>query len=151
MGRKQRLDLQLVELGLAASRQQAQQLIRAGKVRSGDRVMSLARPAIDPKIHPKSPSTVVQGEILAVNGGMGHVGALDVVVLNVGAKQGVTALANAAGTFLAGHVDVLRTYAAAVGPELNWLRQLSDWIRSRRPAGTTVVSGTTTRTGTTDQ
>ena len=38
MGRKQRLDLQLVELGLATSRQQAQQLIRAGKVRSGDRV-----------------------------------------------------------------------------------------------------------------
>lgn len=60
------------------------------EVRSGDRVMSLARPAIDPKIHPKSPSTVVEGEILAVNGGMGHVGALDVVVLNVGAKQGVT-------------------------------------------------------------
>ena len=39
MGRKQRLDLQLVELGLATSRQQAQQLIRAGKVRSGDRVL----------------------------------------------------------------------------------------------------------------
>jgi len=39
MARKQRLDLQLVERGLAASRQQAQQLIRAGKVRSGDRVL----------------------------------------------------------------------------------------------------------------
>lgn len=55
----------------------------------------------------------------------------------VGAKQGVTTLANAAGTFLAGHMDVLRTYAAAVGPELNWLRQLTDWIRSRRPTDTT--------------
>jgi len=33
------LDVQLVELGLVASRQQAQQLIRAGKVRSGDRIL----------------------------------------------------------------------------------------------------------------
>lgn len=33
MASKQRLDLQLLTLGLAASRQQAQQLIRAGKVR----------------------------------------------------------------------------------------------------------------------
>ncbi|PTT95528.1 TlyA family rRNA (cytidine-2'-O)-methyltransferase, partial [Pseudomonas sp. HMWF031] len=33
MPRKQRLDLHLLTLGLAASRQQAQQLIRAGKVR----------------------------------------------------------------------------------------------------------------------
>jgi 23S rRNA (cytidine1920-2'-O)/16S rRNA (cytidine1409-2'-O)-methyltransferase len=37
--RKQRLDLELVNRGLAASRQQAQQLIRAGRVRSGDRVL----------------------------------------------------------------------------------------------------------------
>ena len=33
MARKQRLDLHMLTLGLAASRQQAQQLIRAGKVR----------------------------------------------------------------------------------------------------------------------
>jgi 23S rRNA (cytidine1920-2'-O)/16S rRNA (cytidine1409-2'-O)-methyltransferase len=39
MARKQRLDLLLLERGLAVSRQQAQQLIRAGKVRSGDRVL----------------------------------------------------------------------------------------------------------------
>ena len=31
MARRQRLDLRLVELGLVSSRQQAQQLIRAGK------------------------------------------------------------------------------------------------------------------------
>jgi 23S rRNA (cytidine1920-2'-O)/16S rRNA (cytidine1409-2'-O)-methyltransferase len=45
MGRKQRLDLHLVERGLAASRQQAQQLIRAGKVRSGDKVLD--KPGLD--------------------------------------------------------------------------------------------------------
>jgi len=33
MARKQRLDLHMLTLGLATSRQQAQQLIRAGKVR----------------------------------------------------------------------------------------------------------------------
>jgi len=39
MARKQRLDQELVQRGLVASRQQAQQLIRAGKVRSGDRLL----------------------------------------------------------------------------------------------------------------
>ena len=39
MARKQRLDLELVARGLADSRQQAQQLIRAGLVRSGDQVL----------------------------------------------------------------------------------------------------------------
>jgi 23S rRNA (cytidine1920-2'-O)/16S rRNA (cytidine1409-2'-O)-methyltransferase len=45
MARKQRLDLVLVERGLASSRQQAQQLIRAGRVRSGDRVLD--KPGLD--------------------------------------------------------------------------------------------------------
>ena len=39
VARKQRLDLELVARGLVASRQRAQQLIRAGRVRSGDRVL----------------------------------------------------------------------------------------------------------------
>ncbi len=39
MARKQRLDRRLVELGLVASRQQAQQLIRAGRVRGGGEVL----------------------------------------------------------------------------------------------------------------
>ena len=39
MAGRQRLDLELVERGLAASRQQAQQLIRSGRVRSGSTVL----------------------------------------------------------------------------------------------------------------
>jgi 23S rRNA (cytidine1920-2'-O)/16S rRNA (cytidine1409-2'-O)-methyltransferase len=39
MARRQRLDLRLLELGLVTSRQQAQQLIRAGRVRLGDRIL----------------------------------------------------------------------------------------------------------------
>ncbi|MCT0230572.1 TlyA family RNA methyltransferase [Synechococcus sp. CS-1324] len=39
MARKQRLDLHLVSLGLAASRGQAQQLIRAGRVRSHGQIL----------------------------------------------------------------------------------------------------------------
>ncbi|EDY38703.1 hemolysin A [Cyanobium sp. PCC 7001] len=39
MARKQRLDLELVARGLAETRQRAQQLIRAGMVRSGERVL----------------------------------------------------------------------------------------------------------------
>ena len=39
MTKRQRLDLLLVERGLASSRQQAQQLIRSGRVRNGDQVL----------------------------------------------------------------------------------------------------------------
>lgn len=50
MGRRQRLDLRLVELGLAASRQQAQQLIRAGRVRAGDRLLDKPGVEVDPQL-----------------------------------------------------------------------------------------------------
>jgi 23S rRNA (cytidine1920-2'-O)/16S rRNA (cytidine1409-2'-O)-methyltransferase len=39
MATKQRLDLELVARGLVTSRQQAQQLIRAGRVRSGEKIL----------------------------------------------------------------------------------------------------------------
>ena len=45
MAPRQRLDLELVARGLAISRQQAQQLIRSGRVRSGDRVLD--KPGVD--------------------------------------------------------------------------------------------------------
>ena len=49
MASKQRLDLQLLTLGLATSRQQAQQLIRAGKVRD-IRGQILDKPGMDVRI-----------------------------------------------------------------------------------------------------
>lgn len=61
------------------------------------------------------------------------VGGLVETSLAVGAKEGVTALANAAATFLASHAEVLGSFAAAVGPELSWLSRLTEWIRTRRP------------------
>ncbi len=72
MGRKQRLDLQLVELGLATSRQQAQQLIRAGKVRSGDRVLD--KPGLD--VLPDLPLQVEQPPRFVSRGGEKLLGAL---------------------------------------------------------------------------
>jgi 23S rRNA (cytidine1920-2'-O)/16S rRNA (cytidine1409-2'-O)-methyltransferase len=53
MARKQRLDQHLVALGLAASRQQAQQLIRAGRVRSGDRVLDKPGLEVAPDLVPQ--------------------------------------------------------------------------------------------------
>ncbi len=53
MARKQRLDQHLVALGLATSRQQAQQLIRAGRVRSGDRVLDKPGLEVAPELIPQ--------------------------------------------------------------------------------------------------
>ncbi|MBC1260718.1 TlyA family RNA methyltransferase [Synechococcus sp. BSF8S] len=53
MAGKQRLDQHLVALGLAASRQQAQQLIRAGRVRSGDRVLDKPGQEVPAELRPE--------------------------------------------------------------------------------------------------
>ena len=55
MAPKQRLDLELVARGLVSSRQQAQQMIRAGRVRSGERVLD--KPGTD--VTPDQPLLVV--------------------------------------------------------------------------------------------
>ena len=65
MARKLRLDLSLVERGLAASRQQAQQLIRAGRVRSGDRVLD--KPGLE--VLPELPLQVEQPPRFVSRGG----------------------------------------------------------------------------------
>ncbi len=50
MAPKQRLDLELVSRELVGSRQQAQQLIRAGRVRSGDRVLDKPGLLVSPEL-----------------------------------------------------------------------------------------------------
>jgi 23S rRNA (cytidine1920-2'-O)/16S rRNA (cytidine1409-2'-O)-methyltransferase len=50
MARRQRLDLELVRRGLASSRQQAQQLIRAGKVRGGDQLLDKPGTEVSPDL-----------------------------------------------------------------------------------------------------
>lgn len=73
MARKQRLDLELVQRGLAASRQQAQQLIRAGRVRSGEKVLD--KPGTD--VTPELPLTVLQPPRYVSRGGEKLEAALD--------------------------------------------------------------------------
>ncbi len=51
MAPKQRLDRRLVDLGLASSRQQAQQLIRAGRVRAGGRVLDKPGTEVAEELH----------------------------------------------------------------------------------------------------
>lgn len=61
MARRQRLDLELVRRGLAASRQQAQQLIRAGKVRGGDQLLDKPGTEVPPdlELHVETPPRFV--------------------------------------------------------------------------------------------
>lgn len=79
MARKQRLDLRLVELGLAASRQQAQQLIRAGRVRSGDRVLD--KPGLD--VAPELALEVEQPPRFVSRGGEKLIAALEAFPISV--------------------------------------------------------------------
>jgi len=82
MARKQRLDLVLVERGLAASRQQAQQLIRAGRVRSSDQVLD--KPGHD--IAPDLPLEVEQPPRFVSRGGEKLVAALDALPIRVSGR-----------------------------------------------------------------
>lgn len=79
MARKQRLDLELVARGLAASRQQAQQLIRAGLVRSGDQVLD--KPGTD--VRPELPLQVQQRPRFVSRGGEKLAAALDAFPLRL--------------------------------------------------------------------
>ncbi len=73
MARKQRLDLRLLELGLAASRQQAQQLIRAGRVRSGDKLLD--KPGLE--VAPELPLEVEHPPRFVSRGGEKLIAALE--------------------------------------------------------------------------
>jgi 23S rRNA (cytidine1920-2'-O)/16S rRNA (cytidine1409-2'-O)-methyltransferase len=79
MARKQRLDLALVEQGLVASRQQAQQWIRAGRVRLGDQVLD--KPGTE--VAADAPLQVEQPPRFVSRGGEKLVAALEAFALPV--------------------------------------------------------------------
>ncbi|MFQ6540137.1 MULTISPECIES: TlyA family RNA methyltransferase [Aphanothece] len=77
MARKQRLDLELVARGLVDTRQRAQQLIRAGRVRSGDRVLD--KPGVD--VRPDQLLEVAQPPRFVSRGGEKLAAALEAFAL----------------------------------------------------------------------
>ena len=79
MARKQRLDLELVRRCLAVSRQQAQQLIRAGRVRSG--VTVLDKPGAE--VSPDLPLAVESPPRFVSRGGEKLVAALETLPIRV--------------------------------------------------------------------
>jgi len=82
MTRRQRLDLELVARGLAVSRQQAQQLIRSGRVRSGTTVLD--KPGSDVK--GDLPLEVEQPPRFVSRGGEKLVAALDAFPVKVAGR-----------------------------------------------------------------
>lgn len=55
--------------------------------------------------------------------------------LGVGLQTGVTIGSTAAGSFILDHLNVLRAFAATIGPDLTWLSRLTDWIAASRRRG----------------
>jgi 23S rRNA (cytidine1920-2'-O)/16S rRNA (cytidine1409-2'-O)-methyltransferase len=82
MARRQRLDLELVSRGLVASRQQAQQLIRAGKVRSGSAVLD--KPGME--VAPDLDLTVERPPRFVSRGGDKLVAALEALPIRVAGR-----------------------------------------------------------------
>jgi len=82
MTRRQRLDLELVARGLAASRQQAQQLIRCGRVRSGTTVLDKPGTVVKADL----PLEVEQPARFVSRGGEKLVAALDVFPITVAGR-----------------------------------------------------------------
>lgn len=79
MTKPQRLDLLLVARGLAASRQQAQQLIRAGRVRCGERVLDKPGVVFNPELELE----VRQPPRFVSRGGEKLVAALDALPITI--------------------------------------------------------------------
>jgi 23S rRNA (cytidine1920-2'-O)/16S rRNA (cytidine1409-2'-O)-methyltransferase len=82
MARKQRLDLELLRRSLVASRQQAQQLIRAGRVRSGSTVLD--KPGLE--VAPELPLSVECPPRFVSRGGEKLVAALDTLPVPVAGR-----------------------------------------------------------------
>jgi 23S rRNA (cytidine1920-2'-O)/16S rRNA (cytidine1409-2'-O)-methyltransferase len=104
MARKQRLDLELVRRSLAVSRQQAQQLIRAGRVRSGGTVLDKPGVAVAPDL----PLAVESPPRFVSRGGEKLVAALDALPIRVEGRVCLDA-----GISTGGFSDCLLQHGAA--------------------------------------
>ncbi len=59
------------------------------EVRIGDRFLSFVDEQVHSTFYPKAPDVDIEGVIIAVEGGVGNVGAYDVVVINRGIREGL--------------------------------------------------------------
>ncbi len=59
------------------------------EILAGDILLPLAQDDIDPILYPEVPGTAISAEIIAVEGGVSHIGQLDVVALNKGQEAGL--------------------------------------------------------------
>lgn len=59
------------------------------EVRIADRLMSFADEEVSATFYPKAPEGEVDGLIIAVEGGVAHIGAFDVVVINRGSRENI--------------------------------------------------------------
>ncbi len=82
MARRQRLDLELVSRGLASSRQQAQQLIRSGRVRTGTTVLDKPGQEVAPEL----PLEVERPPRFVSRGGEKLVAALEALPIRVAGR-----------------------------------------------------------------
>ncbi|TVZ41708.1 LysM domain-containing protein [Alteromonadaceae bacterium 2753L.S.0a.02] len=61
------------------------------EIRAGDRLLRQDERAIDSTFYPSPPGSEINGVILSVEGGVHQVGNLDVVIINRGAREGLSA------------------------------------------------------------
>jgi hypothetical protein len=59
------------------------------EILAGDILLPLQQDDLDPILYPKVPDTLIQAQIIAVEGGVSHIGQLDVVALNKGQNAGL--------------------------------------------------------------
>lgn len=59
------------------------------EIRRGDRLLPQEDRALKPRFEPKAPDSEIEGEIIAVEGGVSQVGSMDVVILNRGERNGL--------------------------------------------------------------
>jgi len=59
------------------------------EIRGGDRLLPVVEQKITATFFPSAPESTIAGEILAVENGVNQIGALDVVVINRGAREGL--------------------------------------------------------------